>query len=86
MPVPPIILNKPYVLVTLANSPNGVIPIGNTNLVFGYVELINDLCDSVSVGEYVFFNRNDAKAVQYGSTIYYLVDETFNIFKEQTPP
>lgn len=86
MPISDIILNSPYVLVTLANSPAGIVPSGSTNLVFGYVERVNELCDSVLVGEYVFFDRDTAKAVQYGSTVYYLVDETFNLFKEIPPP
>lgn len=84
MPTPNIILNAPYILCTLANSPGGdILPVGNSDLVFGYVEMINSLCDSVSVGEFVFFNIKDAKAIQYGSTIYYLLDESFNIFKQE---
>ena len=69
-------------LVTLVNSPSGIQVSENTNLVFGFVWMINDLCDSVEVGEYVFFDITKANAIQYGSTIYYLVDEALKIFKD----
>jgi hypothetical protein len=82
----PIILNKPYLLVTLANSPSGIVTNGETTLVFGLVNMIYATCDKVRVNDYVLFNQAKADSVMYGSTIYYLVDEAFSIFKEETPP
>lgn len=78
---PPIILSKPYILVTLSESSN-LITSQRAQFVFGYVEMIYDTCDDVVVGQKVLFDINTSKALQYGSTIYYMVDEQHKFFKE----
>lgn len=43
---------------------------------FGYVQKINDLCDTVTVGQEILFNPSLATPFTIISgTIYYLVDE-----------
>lgn len=85
MPLP-IVISKPYLLVTLANSPTGIVTTGKTTLVFGLVDMVYATCDNVQVGDFVLFNQDKAESVMYGSTIYYLVDEAFSFFKEIAPP
>lgn len=85
MPIP-IILNKPYLLVTLSGSPTGIVPNEKTTLVFGLVDMIYATCDKTSVGDFVLFNQNKSDSVMFGSTIYYLVDESFTVFKQIPPP
>lgn len=80
-----IILNKPYLLVTLSNSPAGIVPTSSTTLVFGVVVMAYATCDSVAVNDFVLFNQIDAQSVMYGSTVYYLVDESFSFLKEPPP-
>lgn len=81
MPTPPIILSKPYVLVTLSESGNGITS-QLSGFVFGYVEMIYDTCDDLVVGQRILFDIKTAKALYYGSTQYYLVDEAQKLFKE----
>lgn len=83
--VPDIILSKPFVLVTISSSPLGM-QSQTADYSFGYVERIYDTCDNVSVGQTILFSLKDAKALLYGSTIYYVVDETHRLFKEEPLP
>lgn len=85
MPIP-IILSKPYLLVTLSSSPTGIVTREDTTLVFGLVDMKYETCDKVNVGDFVLFNQKKAESVQYGSTIYYIVDEVFSFFKQIPPP
>lgn len=73
-------------LVTLGPSPTGIVTSGQTTLVFGFVNMKYDTCDSVAVGETVLFDQTKAQTVQYGSTIYYVVDEQFISFKQLPLP
>lgn len=85
MPTPNIILSKPYILVTLAESSIGITS-QKAGFVIGYVQMVNSLCDSVIIGERVMFDITTAKAFYYGSTQYYLVDEALKFFKEPLAP
>lgn len=84
MSAPAIILNAPQLLVLLGNSPTGIVPVGNTNLVFGQVQLKYDTCDKVSVDDWVLFDQTQAKQIVLGSTFYWIVDDALYLFKE--PP
>jgi len=84
MPAPPIILARPYILVTLSESSVGVTS-QKAGHVFGYVEAIYDTCDDVTVGMRVLFDITQTKTLYYGSTQYYLVDEQHKLFKEPIP-
>lgn len=81
---PPIILSSPYILVTQAESSLSVTS-QTSDFVFGYVEAVYDTCDDVTVGQRILFAPKFSKALLYGSTLYYLVDEAHKLFKEPIP-
>lgn len=81
MALPDISLSWPYVLVTLASSPKGIIP-QKKGFQIGYVEMVYDTSDNTVVGQYVMFNTEDAEAFLYGSTIYYRVKEENILYRE----
>lgn len=82
---PNIILGKGQLLVTLSYSGEGVVSIG-TDFRFGYVEMVYDGCTKTEVGRKVYFPFKEARQILYGSTMFFLVDEIFSLFKEPTPP
>lgn len=82
--LPPIILSKPYILVTLTESSIGVIS-QTSDYYMGIVEAIYDTCDDISVGMKILFSPKTSRALLYGSTIYYVVDESHKLFKEPLP-
>ncbi len=86
MPIPTIILDKPYVLVSLQDSPQGIEPLGNTNFVFGYVEHVYDTCDKIEVGNYIYFDNSEQSGFSYENTIYYLIQDNKILFKEDYIP
>ena len=80
--LPPIILSKPNLLVSKTDiGPNGETS-QSADFVYGYVEMIYDTCDDVVVGQYVLFQLSIARALLYGSTIYYIINEQHKLFKE----
>jgi hypothetical protein len=81
MALPNIILNAPYVLVTLSASPSGIIPQKKGEQI-GYVEMVYDTSDKTAAGQYVIFNSEDSVAFLYGSTIYYRIKEENVLFRE----
>ena len=86
MSLPVIILDAPNLLVTLANSPRGYVPIGENGFTVGFVQMIYDGCDKTSVGDYVYFDITKVAGIMYGSTIYYIVPENQKSFKEPLVP
>jgi hypothetical protein len=85
MAAPPIILSKPNILVTVSDSTVNLVS-QSSGWVFGYVEAIYDTCDDVTVGQRVLFKPKADNALLYGSTIYYLVNETQKLFREPIAP
>lgn len=82
MPIlPNITLAKPYILVTKAESPSGLTP-QTQGYWFGYVQMVYDTCDDLTVGQYVMFAPGNARAIFDGTSIYYIIDEAHKIFKE----
>lgn len=80
-----IILPKGKLIVTVVNSPIGINADSNV-MNTGYVEVINDLCDSVAVGDYVFyFTEGAIKFNTDENSTYYLINETY-LFKENYLP
>lgn len=71
-------------MVTLSQSSYGLVS-QKAGFVFGNVEAIYDTCDGIVVNERVLFDIIEAKALYYGSTQYYLVDEQHKLFKEPQP-
>jgi len=69
-----ITLGKGEVLLTQSDSGLGIIPLDNT-IMFGVIQAVNDLCDTVIVGDYVMFNPTKTRRLMYGSTIYYISTE-----------
>ena len=86
MAIPNIILSKPYLLVRLEDSPQQILAYNNTDFVFAYVEDIYDTCDTVNVGDYVYFDLSKALGITYSAINYYLIQDTFKIFNEQYSP
>jgi hypothetical protein len=85
MPVPSINLHKGQLLVTLTYSGLGVVS-NTADFQFGYVEKIYDGCNFVYVSQLVLFPLSKSKQILYGSTMYYIIDETYTLFDEPTPP
>lgn len=86
MPTPAIILNAPQLLVSPGNSPTGIVPVGETTLMFGQVILKYETCDKVDVYDWVLFNQNEAKQIVLGSTFYWIVSDALYLFKEPPTP
>lgn len=85
MASPDITLQKGEVLVTQGASSSGIIPLSAT-ILFGYVELVSEMCDSFVAGDYVMFNSQSASKFLYGSTIYYIIQEQVISGKEPPAP
>lgn len=85
MPAPDIILSKGTILVTQSGSLIGI-EFQSQGFLYGYVELVNDLSDGTAVGDTIVFKEKDViTSFRYGSSIYYLLYEGQNIFKENPP-
>jgi len=71
-----LILNKGEVVVIRSESSIGIVGVG-TGINFGTVQMVNDLCDSVSVGTSVWFDLKDATPfmVVSGQVFYKLREE-----------
>ena len=82
----PIILNRPQLLVTPGNPPSGIVPVGETSLMFGQVNMKYETCDKVAVNDWVLFDQTQAKEVMFGSTRYFIVDEALYLFSEPPAP
>lgn len=76
MAAPAITLGLGQVLITVSGTGSalGVIPIQNP-IQFGVVALVNDMCDSCKVNDSVMFDGSKGRQLQYGSTIYVLLEE-----------
>lgn len=79
--IPPIILSKPNILVTVAGAPNGTVPT-TAGYQYGLVEAVYDTCDDLEVGQYILFKPQIESSLLYGSTIFYIVNEAHKLFKE----
>lgn len=81
-----IILNKGEVILILSDSTQGIVPNG-VALNFGTIQSVNDLCDSVIVGDSVWFNIEDAIPFMIisGQTFYRIKEEKISA-KETIAP
>lgn len=61
MAISDLILNKGEVIVILSTSTQGIVPADGGAVNFGTVQAINDLCDTTSVGESVWFDKTKAQ-------------------------
>lgn len=82
MAAPDIILERPNILVTLTSSGLGIDLSQNFQWQNGYVELIYQTCDKFAVGDNVLFQPDKAVKLVYGSTIYYMIDDTNAAYTE----
>lgn len=79
---PDIILKRGTILVSQSGSGLGI-EMQSQGFLFGYVELVNDLSDSTAIGDTVVYKQQDVIVqFKYGSTIYFVLYENENIFKE----
>lgn len=88
MPITGITLSPPYALCTQTGSSYGItsLQVMGSDFIFGLVDDVYDTCDSVSVGEVLYFDKLKTPTIQYGSSIYYLVEVKNKAFKELPPP
>jgi hypothetical protein len=49
---------------------------------YGYVEKVNDLCDSYKVGDYVIFDPTKAIKFTFDNVYYYLIEEQYALLIE----
>ncbi len=85
MSAPDITLGKGLILVTQSSSILGI-EFQSQGFLYGYVELVNDLSDMTAVGDTIVFMEKDViNSFRYGSSIYYVLNEGQNIFKENPP-
>lgn len=79
-----IILPKGKLIVSIVDSPIGVNATSNI-MNTGLVEVINDLCDSVIVGDYIlYFTEGAIRFNMDTGETYYLINETY-LFKQTAP-
>lgn len=83
---PDIILSKPWILVTLSSSQLGIKSNQSFGWEFGTVQKIFQTCDKLIVGDSILFEPKKWPQLVYGSTIYFLVEETNAAFTEVIPP
>lgn len=88
MPITGIILSAPYALCTGTVSNYGVnsLQVSGSDFIFGLVDDVYETCDSVSVGDVLYFDKLKTPTIQYGSSIYYLVNVNNKAFKEEPVP
>lgn len=85
MAAPDVILKTGTILVTQTTSVLGIEMV-TQGFLMGYVELVNDLSDSTAVGDIIVFNQKEVIAsFVYGSSVYYVLNEKQNTFKENPP-
>lgn len=80
MALPDIILYNNQILLSQSNSKLGVI-IDSNNCIYGEVVAINDL-SSISIGDSLLFNPLNSISLIFDSNLYFLIDESKIIFKE----
>jgi len=87
MPIPGVILSEPYALVVATTSSKGIasLQVQGSDFIFGSVDDVWDTCDSVVVGEILYFDKLKTPSILYGSTVYYLVEVNRKAFKEEPP-
>jgi hypothetical protein len=83
---PDIILSKPWVLVTLSQSQLGIQVQQGFGWEFGSVALVFQTSDKLQVGDNIIFQPEKWAKLVYGSTIYFLVEETNAAFTEIVAP
>lgn len=86
MAVPDIILEKPFILVTLSQSALGIQVEQAFGFEFGTVEAKYETCDRVDVGQSVLFQPDKGVKLVYGSTIYFMIEDGNTAFSEVIPP
>lgn len=77
MIVPIIGLGLNQVLISPGVSVTGLVSLTNNPTIFGTVAAVNDLCDTVNVGDAVMYDSTKAAKFLYGSTFYDLITEEF---------
>lgn len=84
MSLPTIILNKGQMLVAQGSSSLGLISL-KPEYVFGTVQDIYSGSDKVTVNQVILFQPDLSAQILYGSTIYFIVDESKSLFQEIPP-
>ena len=85
MAAPGIILNNKQVLLSQTGDTLGI-ELNNSPLLFGLIELINDLSDRYAVNDAVLFDPVGATLFDYSGVSYFLTTEDKVYFKEVPLP
>lgn len=73
-----LILSKGEVIVILSNSTQEILPADSGAINFGTVQAVNDLCDTVSVGALVWFDKSKSQGfVIVSGQVFYKIQEQF---------
>lgn len=86
MAAPDVILSRPWVLITLSQSQLGIQVQQGFGWEFGTVALVFQTSDKLQVGDSIIFQPEKWPKLVYGSTIYFLVEESNAAFTEVIPP
>lgn len=80
--MPDVILNRPWILVTLSTSGTGIDESQAFGWQFGRVQQIFQTCDKVAVNDTILFEPEKGVKLRFGSTIYFMIEETNSAFTE----
>ncbi len=86
MPAPDIVLPNPMVLIAVAGSVSGLLPIQPSTIQFGTVILVYDTSDNIQAGNSVMFDASKGQKYIYGSTICFMISDEFITGTEILPP
>jgi hypothetical protein len=86
MAAPDVILSRPWILVTISSSQIGIYSGQAFGWEFGTVQKIFQTCDKVIVGDTILFEPDKGIKLVYGTTIYFMIEETNSAFTEVIPP
>ena len=85
MAVPDIVLQEPFILISLSDSLLGI-RLQTDQWVFGTVEKVYSGATAFAVTDSVAFPKENSVQIVYGSSIYYMVDITNVFFSENYTP
>lgn len=85
MPLSDIVLPANNILVTQSSVSGAGIEVQTPGYVFGVVAAVSSVSNGVQTNQSVLFKQKDAVVLKYGSSVYYLLDESNVAFREEIP-
>lgn len=80
--IPDLILYSPNILVTQTSSSLGLGDSQSFGKMYGLVQQVFQTCDRCAVGDTVLFDPLKSTKIIYGSTIYFLTEQSNSSFSE----